>query len=40
MNNITFAEFRDDLYEAAYLYRNYLNGNYLNGSNDDESLCY
>lgn len=31
-NNITFAEFRDDLYEAAYLYRNYLN--------DDESLCY
>lgn len=35
MNNITFAEFRDDLYEAAYLYRNY-----LNGSNDDKSLCY
>lgn len=34
-NNITFAEFRDDLYEAAYLYRNY-----LNGLNDDESLCY
>ena len=34
-NNITFAEFRDDLSEAAYLYRNY-----LNGLNDDESLCY
>lgn len=34
-NNITFAEFRDDLYEAAYLYRNY-----LNGLNDDENLCY
>ncbi len=35
MDSITFAEFRDDLYEAAYLYRNY-----LNGLNDDESLCY
>lgn len=35
MNNITFAEFRTELYEAAYLYRNY-----LNGFSDDESLCY
>lgn len=34
-NNITFAEFRDDLYETAYVYRNL-----LSGLNDDESLCY